>query len=635
MCAAEAPDTLLLAEAFWMMEGYFVRTLGMHRVYNSAFMNMLKNKENRKYRETIKNTQEFDKDILKRFVNFMNNPDEETAVAQFGKDDHYFGVCTLMATMPGLPMFGHGQVEGLTEKYGMEYRKAYKDENPDYWLVQRHEHEIFPLLKRRYLFSGVDKFLLFDLVRHDGSVDENVFAFTNGHENERALVLFNNAWENTAGRIKVSSSFAEKNQDGTKTMVRRSLAEGLGLEAGADSFTVMREQRSRLWFIRRSDEIISDGMFIMLDGFQCQVFLDVGNIHDDGLGTYARLCQSLAGRGVPDLSAAVQDLALEELYTAWNALYGSDWFARLLPVPGLAETSKPMTGTKTTKAPSEAEEQKTFVEFCRVAVLFMAGISGVQESTVNEKARVARVVKQGIAAKKALAILMKDGKPGAKHQKTASEKPLTASLAGQLAAHPGAREALACFASLVSISALLGEPVSGRDARAVVDHWCLDRKLREAMQTVHVHGDDAWHATNLAKAMLARLDPQALDGWSILELAASIPADPEWARLLGLNLWDGVTWFNAEAFRTTATFTAAASLVWSSARGTAKTGNEKAMLATLEQTLTYAEASGWDYGRFVELIQPLVRKPKSRRPKSSMPKSGKPAVGKTKPKDKA
>ena len=124
----EAPDTLLLAEAFWMMEGYFVRTLGMHRVYNSAFMNMLKREENAKYRETIRNTQEFDKDILKRFVNFMNNPDEETAVAQFGKGDKYFGVCTMMATMPGLPMFGHGQLEGFEEKYGMEYRRAYRDE---------------------------------------------------------------------------------------------------------------------------------------------------------------------------------------------------------------------------------------------------------------------------------------------------------------------------------------------------------------------------------------------------------------------------------------------------------------------------------------------------------------------------
>ena len=83
--AAEAPDTLLLAEAFWLMEGYFVRTLGMHRVYNSAFMNMLKMEDNQKYRQTIKNVLEFSPQILKRFVNFMNNPDERTAVEQFGR----------------------------------------------------------------------------------------------------------------------------------------------------------------------------------------------------------------------------------------------------------------------------------------------------------------------------------------------------------------------------------------------------------------------------------------------------------------------------------------------------------------------------------------------------------------------
>jgi hypothetical protein len=65
--AVEAPDTLLLAEAFWLMEGYFVRTLGMHRVYNSAFMNLLRNEDNAKYRMVMKNTLEFDPEILKRF----------------------------------------------------------------------------------------------------------------------------------------------------------------------------------------------------------------------------------------------------------------------------------------------------------------------------------------------------------------------------------------------------------------------------------------------------------------------------------------------------------------------------------------------------------------------------------------
>ncbi len=99
--AAEVPDTLLLAEAFWLMEGYFVRTLGMHRVYNSAFMNMLRDEKNAKYRLLVKNTLEFDPEILKRFVNFMNNPDEKTAIEQFGTGDKYFGVATVLATMPG------------------------------------------------------------------------------------------------------------------------------------------------------------------------------------------------------------------------------------------------------------------------------------------------------------------------------------------------------------------------------------------------------------------------------------------------------------------------------------------------------------------------------------------------------
>jgi len=135
--AAEVPDTLLLAEAFWMLEGYFVRTLGMHRVYNSAFMHMLRDENGAGYRKLIRETLEFDPEILKRYVNFMSNPDEETALEQFGKGDKYFGVATVMATLPGLPMLGHGQVEGYTEKYGMEFRRARLDEQPDPSLVEQ------------------------------------------------------------------------------------------------------------------------------------------------------------------------------------------------------------------------------------------------------------------------------------------------------------------------------------------------------------------------------------------------------------------------------------------------------------------------------------------------------------------
>ena len=183
--AAEVPGTLLLAEAFWLMEGYFVRTLGMHRVYNSAFMVMLRDEDNAKYRSVIKNTLEFDPDIMKRYVNFMSNPDERTAIDQFGTGDKCFGVAAMMSTLPGLPMFGHGQIEGFTEKYGMEYRWPRYDETPDPWLVERHEREIAPLLKRRWLFAESSNFLLYDFFQANGAVDENVFAYSN-RNGERA-----------------------------------------------------------------------------------------------------------------------------------------------------------------------------------------------------------------------------------------------------------------------------------------------------------------------------------------------------------------------------------------------------------------------------------------------------------------
>ena len=285
--AKEVPDTLLLAEAFWMMEGYFVRTLGMHRVYNSAFMNMLKKEENQKYRDTVKNTIKFDPQVLKRYVNFMNNPDEETAVAQFGKGDKYFGVCTLMVTMPGLPMFGHGQIEGYEEKYGMEYTKAYKNETPDGWLIGRHWHDIFPLMKKRYLFANVEDFLFYSLW-NNGVVNENVFAYSNGCGKERALVFYNNKYEQAAGWIKQSEPYAVKVGSGENDieMRSRSISEGLNLNGEDDKFVIFREHRTGLWYIRSSKEICEKGMFVSLNGFEYQVYMDIRQVSDLPDGRY-------------------------------------------------------------------------------------------------------------------------------------------------------------------------------------------------------------------------------------------------------------------------------------------------------------------------------------------------------------
>jgi glycosidase len=326
--AKELPDTLLLAEAFWMLEGYFVRTLGMHRVYNSAFMNMLKKEENQKYRDTVKNTIKFDPQILKRYVNFMNNPDEETAVAQFGKGDKYFGVCTLMVTMPGLPMFGHGQIEGFEEKYGMEYTKAYRDEKPDGNLVARHWHDIFPLMKKRYIFANVENFLFYD-VWDNGRVNENVFAYSNGVGNENAVVFYNNKYERATGWIKQSVPYAVKKGENDVEMRTRTLGEGLGLSYGADHFCVFREARSGMYYVRSSDDIINNGLFLSLNGFEAQVLMDAHQVVDGADGMYRTLCDFLNGRGTPDLKEAWEDIVYKDLYLALDKVLSQDFFDKV------------------------------------------------------------------------------------------------------------------------------------------------------------------------------------------------------------------------------------------------------------------------------------------------------------------
>ena len=315
----EMPETLLLAEAFWLMEGYFVRTLGMHRVYNSAFMHMMKNEENAKYRDLISNTLEFEPEILKRYVNFMSNPDEETAIRQFGAGDKYFGVCIMMATLPGLPMFAHGQIEGYTEKYGMEYQRAYYNETPDQNLVDRHRREVFPLLKKRQLFSEVEHFHLYDFMDHAGHVNEEVFAFSNRSRDEAALVLFNNKYERAEGRVRESCPKLNKSQ-GARQAVTSSLGSALGLRDAENVYYVFREEIGGLEYIRSGGEIYRDGFHWALNGFEYRVFTGFQPAsHDPGL--MEKLHARLGGRGTSALDREIGELKLKDTLDAFSGIF--------------------------------------------------------------------------------------------------------------------------------------------------------------------------------------------------------------------------------------------------------------------------------------------------------------------------
>lgn len=200
--AARAPGTMLLAEAFWLMEETFVRHLGFNRVYHSAFMQLLAEGRDADLKELLQDVAERDPGVMERYVNYLTTPDEESARSTFGAGDRYFGVATLLCTLPGLPLFGHGQAEGLFETYGMEFGAPRIDERPDEGFRQRHRRELAPLLFRRERFASARDLRFMRFVGEHGELPSvHAFGYRASGETGACLVLFNHAEHPVSGTV--------------------------------------------------------------------------------------------------------------------------------------------------------------------------------------------------------------------------------------------------------------------------------------------------------------------------------------------------------------------------------------------------------------------------------------------------
>jgi hypothetical protein len=504
------------------MEGYFVRSLGMHRVYNSAFMNMLRAEDNSKYRDVMKNVLRFNPEILRRFVNFMNNPDEEPAVHGFGKDDKYFGVATLMATMPGLPMFGHGQIEGFTEKYGMEYRRSYWDEPIDGHLVWRHEREIFPLLKKRRLFSGVENFVLYDFRTPEGHVNEDVFAYSNRYGDERSLVIYNNRYSEASGTISRSVGMNVDNH-GRRHIVHKGLAEGLGLKDEDPVFYIFRDDKTDLEYLRNSRNLWREGLAVHLGAFKCHVFTTFREIYDHD-GRCRNLEERLMGRGIPDVMLALRELAMEKVLQPFGALLSPDVLKSLIH-----------EGRRTGKVSAAYQERLT--AFFRSVREFSGGAQREVEAA-DESCEMLEAL---------FAIDRLRGKGHRDHD--------AASLLDVLPGRPG--ESLqgwripALFSMVVRIRDLAGSRAADMSTDTLLEEWMLDRAMERALTGLGVDPDRAAHEVSLVKILCRHAAPEDLR--EVEETAAGIRGmlgDSRVQDFLGFNLFNDTWWFNRESMET-------------------------------------------------------------------------------------
>ena len=206
-------------------------------------------------------------------------------------------------------------------------------------------------MKRRYLFSGSDNFRLYDLQSANGNIHEQVLAYSNRSGNERALVFFNNSYEQTAGWVHTSSQNLVKHPNGDKSLVREDLLCALNLDAEPGDYILFYELRAKLWYIRRRTSLQQDGLFVSLGGYQSQVFLNWHALADNEYGHWSRLCQELDGRGVENLNHAFEDLFLHDLHQAFTALFSPAYCTFITgiqadPVPAPKEPAKKAVSTQ-------------------------------------------------------------------------------------------------------------------------------------------------------------------------------------------------------------------------------------------------------------------------------------------------
>ncbi len=544
--AAEVPGTLLLAEAFWLLEGYFVRTLGMHRVYNSAFMNMLRDEENAKYRSYLKKTVEFDPDILKRYVNFMSNPDERTAADQFGTGDKYFGTSVLLATLPGLPMFGHGQVEGFTERYGMDFKQARVDEQANPSLVARHQSLIAPLLKNRHIFAESTHFVFYDFWTGNGTVDENVFAYSNRSGGERAIVFYNNVYGSTHGTIHLSVGFLDK---ATGALQQKSLAEGLDLP-GNGAILAYRDHVTSLEHLRRASDLRDHGLTFSLHGYQHVVLLNWRVLQPSATHPWDRLCDALGNAGVYSVDEALSQLRLRPLHEALRqaltneSLHAFVSLARkaaaqregavfakdLLGAPAQPRTKSTAAARPVESAPL-APPLQHFVDHARA---FGAVASDALEQAAAPMQASAMDTLPGLVAA-----------AGSLPQRAAALPREFQQALGKVFPNPledvQADHLWSPVLAWLALQALPGQLLSA----VHFDQLLLRPALAEAFSSVGLKGEDAWRA---AARLRILVQSQQSDTPVAAVQTEAFWADPDVGWLTGLHENSGKLYFNREQF---------------------------------------------------------------------------------------
>jgi len=432
----------------------------------------------------------------------------------------------------------------------------------------------------------------------DGSVNEDVFAYSNRSGDERTLVVYHNKFADIRGWIRVSAAYSVKTGQGDeRALVQKILGEGLALRAEADYFCIFRDQMTGLEYIRNSKELFEQGMYVELGAYKCHVFLDIREVRDNAWRQYADLATYLGGRGVPSIDEALKELFLQPILQPFKEVVNGETFRRLY-------------GARIIE-PGQAPDAALLDEVEQRTVVLLQGIKSFV-GAAGDEAAVAQDIRRTLEAVLQLPVAEthfggphlpapapvatgeeeQDSKPPDAAGKIEQDAPLPgvgevqgvraspADAVGDAATQPEAADFHAALKAILTnlTDDLSTDPASSGQALALwsrifgwtfvhalgkigdaadydeqsrswIDEWLLGRIIASALQEVGLDETAAARAVVIIKRLTSHQHWfEIQDGAGAYETLEALLRDSEMQQLLGVNRYQGVLWFNKQSF---------------------------------------------------------------------------------------
>lgn len=240
---ASIPGFTWIAEVYWDLE-WRLRQLGLTYTYDKGLYDSLRCAPPSEAQDRLK----ADTGAQSRMVRFLENHDEPRSAAVFGTDK-LAAATALVATLPGMRFYHHGQLEGKKIHLPIQLRRA-ADETPNAH-VQLLYAKLLSITRDDVFHAGA-----WSLLEPRAAGDTSF----------RNLIAYQ--WKNSQGK---------RGQAGRVVAVNLSPAPAranLPIEAAFDEarayhFHDLLNEKSYKW---RGEDLNRSGLFVSLDGFQSHIF---------------------------------------------------------------------------------------------------------------------------------------------------------------------------------------------------------------------------------------------------------------------------------------------------------------------------------------------------------------------------